>query len=293
MPQTTAHSTPAGRSLHWEGAIAAAVRDDDEQTLWALVANHPDAVAAYECLAMNAARHSYVVGRTASYLELFAFPVIGHSGHDAAAGDWEAAEQCVTQALADWLGPGVTKTVFRGLRPYAWLSAWTLPFLRSHLRQLVPGTESIRLNFDPQEPFAVDLPSLAFVCFVVRSRHNWPGLPTADTLQDIRFKQVVGEALRIRPHQGVTTTLAPDRLRHAMTDGLCLWLRHLDQTAGLEAWRLSSMPDADALTLTLLPHGGRPSCELTLRRHQIGLEGVNTVMATLHELAPMLNERSM
>ena len=283
-----------GTSIEWLTNLNDAIQAGDDHGLWQLLAQHGDQVEAHHKLATQIARLAYSVGGKPRFSEMFLVPVIdvpsGRVVEDEAA--WKHASFCIGEALDSWLPPKVRKTVFGGVRPYDWVGTWRPGVLRSHLHSTVPGgsvkqatflTETIEL---PEEA-----PRLGFICMVLTAERGWPQLPAADTLRDNRFKTVVGMALQPGERAECPTVLAPDRMQFAVADGLCLWLHMLNEAVPITGWSvtpLAASPDVVKVTLALESESVRYT-QFTLRKHQIGLEGVEAVLAMLHAMAPTID----
>ena len=126
---------------------------------------------------------------------------------------------------------------------------------------------------------------------VVTSERGWPRMPEVDTLRDTRFKSVVSYALQGGPGSPQSTVLPPDRLQYAVADGLALWLHELHQAVPITGWTaapITASPDVVKVTLALESESV-PLTQFTMRKHQIGLEGVEGVLSMLQSLAPILD----
>lgn len=281
-------------STQWLADLHAALQLGDDRALWHLVDRHHDPVAAHHNLATMAARMTYRVDGRPRFSEVFLLPVIEFA--DARVIDdpqaWKQADYCIGDALDGWLASKTRKTVFRGVRPYDWIGSWRPGVLQCHLHSTVPGSELTKLNFVTE---TIDLPAeaprLGFVCMVLTSERGWPQLPAVDTLRDNRFKTVVSFALQ----QGkgrAPIVLPPDRVQCAAPDGLCLWLHALHQAVPITGWMalpLQASPDVVKITLTF-DHEEVPRTQFTLRKHQLGLNGMNEVLAMLTALAPSIDQ---
>ena len=88
-----------------------------------------------------------------------------------------------------------------------------------------------------------------------------------------------------------TPDLTPDRVQYAVADGLCLWLHLLNEAVPLKGWSASpiaSTPDVVRITLQL-ESTDVPWTQFTIRKHQIGLQGLDAVLQMLTALAPCLD----
>jgi len=286
-----ASSSPAAR---WHADLDHAIRVGDDQGVWQVMAQHRDQDEAHHKLATQVARLAYQVADRVRFSELFLVPVISTGGANLFddAGPWRQASFCIGEALDGWLPPRTRKTVFAGIRPYDWIGTWRPSVLRRHLNSTMPGSNVKQVQFLSETIQCPDqAPKLGFISMVLTSERGWPQLPAADSLRDNRFKAVVGYALQAAEKVEPPTVLTPDHMQFAVTDGLCLWLRMLHQGCPIQGWSVLPVPASpDVVKITLLlEHDTVPLCQFTLRKHQIGLTGVNDILITLHELAPMVD----
>lgn len=283
-----------GSSIEWLTHLNDAIQAGDDTVLWQLLAQHGDQAEAHHKLATQIARLAYLVGGKPRFSEMFLVPVIdtqsGRVVDNEAA--WKHASYCIGEALDSWLPSKVRKTVFGGIRPYDWVGTWRPGILRSHLHSTVPGGVVKTATFLTETiDLPDDAPRLGFVCMVLTADRGWPQLPAADTLRDNRFKAVVGMALQPGERAEAPTVLAPDRMQFAVADGLCLWLHMLHDAVPITGWSvtpLAASPDVVKVTLALESESVRYT-QFTLRKHQIGLEGVEAVLAMLHSMAPTID----
>lgn len=283
-----------GTSIEWLTNLNDAIQAGDDHGLWQLLAKHGDQVEAHHKLATQIARLAYVVGGKPRFSEMFLVPVIdlptGRVVEDE--GAWKHASYCIGEALDSWLPAKVRKTVFAGVRPYDWVGTWRPAVLRSHLHSTVPGGSVKQTTFLTETiELPADAPRLGFICMVLTAERGWPQLPEADTLRDNRFKAVVGMALQPAERSDCPTVLAPDRMQFAVADGLCLWLHMLHEAVPITGWMVTPLPaspDVVKVTLALESESVRYT-QFTLRKHQIGLEGVEAVLSMLDSMAPTID----
>jgi hypothetical protein len=283
-----------GSSVQWLTDFDNAIQACDEQTLWQLLARHGNQREAYRHFATQVARLTYLVRGSPRFSEIFLVPVIDSASARVMYNDvaWKHASRCIGEALESWLAPKLRKTVFAGIRPYDWVGTWRPAILRSHLHSTVPGSGITQTTFFTE---AIELPDkaprLGFICMVLTSERGWPELPQAGTLRDNRLTAVVGMALQPRAGADSPTVLAPDRLQFAVTDGLCLWLQMLHHAVPILGWTvnpIAASPDVLKITVAFAREGVRCS-QFTLRKHQIGLDGVQGVLTMLQSLAPTMD----
>lgn len=277
----------------WSARLFQAIHANDDATLWRLMAEHDDPVEAHDRLATQVARMAYRVGERARFSEIFLVPIIEMArGSVLGNGDlWRQADICLGEALNSWLPPKIQKTVFSGVRPYDWIGTWRPGILRGHLTSTIPGLGAPKLTFLTEDViYPAAAPRLGFICMALTDERGWPQLPEVHTLRDNRFKTVVSHALVGARHAVAPTVLTPDRVQFAVTDGLCLWLQLLSEAVPILGWAaipVASTPDVVKITLSL-DNEEVPLTQLTVRKHQIGLQGLETVLAMLTGLAPSM-----
>jgi len=291
MVQANAHSEDAHQA-QWLQDLSTAIKTGDDQALWRVMARHGDQYQAHSTLAADACRLAYRVSNRTRFCEMFMVPVIQAPGSTPMESPalWRQADQCIEEAIDAWLPPRTRKTLFAGIRPYEWVGMWHLPVLQQHLTSTVPGACRGKVSFTSEQVMLpLEVSRLGFITMVLTSEHGWPQLPPADTLRDQRFKKVVAGALQ--ESQNAPLVLAPDHMRHAVTDGLCLWLRHLAEQVEVTGWTaapVASTPDVVRIVLSF-EHEEVPFTQFSVRKHQIGLEGLDELFVTLADIAHQLD----
>lgn len=287
-------SRGSGFNSDWMASLNRAIKADSDPALWRVLNEHPDQVEAYNCAAEEIGRMGYKVMDRLHFAEMFALPVIDMEGTRLLQdpGVYTSAAFCISEVLDGWLPPKTSKTVFSGLRSYDWVSSWRFSIQRSHLLSTVPGTgvkSTMFLSEDIQLP--PEAPRLAFILMVLTSTRGWVQLPAANTARDNRLKAVVSYALQAAEAAPAPLVMPPEKLRYAMADGLCLWLSLLHQVVPITGWIAAPTPATpDVVKITLaLEHQEVGYTQFTLRKHQLGLSGLDGVLAMLAELAPRLD----
>jgi hypothetical protein len=294
MTHAPSVSVSASSQLQWLTELQDAIHAEDDQGLWRLLEQHNDPVEAHSRLATNIARHAYAIADKPRFAEIFLTPVIefarGAQLGNAAA--WQAADYCIGEALDIWLPSKTRKTVFAQIRPYDWVGTWKPAVLRSHLKSAVPGARGPKLRFLTETiDCPEEAPRLGFICMVLTSERGWPQLAAADSTKDARFKQVVAYALQGDSKQAAPVILTPDRVQYAVADGLCLWLHLANEQVPITGWLVApatASPDIIKITVRF-EHEKVPYTQFTLRKHQIGLEGLDSILQMLGSIAPMLD----
>lgn len=292
-PNLPSATTPAGAN-HWLAELSHALQAGDDPGLWRLMSEHEDQAEAHHRLATQVARLAYRMGDRPRFCELFLVPVI-ETGHGSVLGNqnlWRQADICMGEALDGWLPPKTYKTVFTGVRPYDWIGTWRPGVLRSHLTSTVPGVRHDKLTFVTEDVVCPsDAPRLGFICMALTSERGWPQLSEVNTLRDNRFKTVVSHALTDTKEAVAPMVLTPDRVQFAVTDGLCLWLHLLNEAVPILGWMaqpVASTPDVVKITMKL-DSEQVPMTQFTIRKHQIGLQGLDAVLVMLTTLAPTID----
>lgn len=246
-----------------------------------------------ECPGAQATRVAFRHCHALRFAELFLVPVIGTT-RELPLGDaqrWKWAEEPIANALGGWLGADARTAVFSRLYPYEWISSWPAAALRAHVLSTVPGVTPTRLTFPTQaRDLPQEAPRLVFICVVVTATRGWPELPARG---EDRFRRIAALALQ-GPREPAPIVLSPSAPATAILDGLILWLQELDRAAPIKGWTVKVPgPASDVIKVTL--EFRRPKGRLmqfVVRRNQIGEDGVRHLLATLHEIAPILEESS-
>lgn len=281
-------------SPQWLIALDQAIFAGDEERLWEVMSQHRDSADAHDRLATQIARLAYRVSDRVRFSEMFLVPVIEAPGTGLLDDQdvWRQGDFCIGEAIDSWLAPRTRKTVFHGVRPYDWVATWRPGVLRRQLTSTIPGSAHKKVQFLSER---IEMPSaaprLGFISMVLTAERGWPQLPDADTLRDNRFKKVVAYALQMREGQEPHTVLPPDRVQFAVADGLSAWLFMVHEAVGIRGWvaaPLKASPDVVKITLAFNDEAV-PYTQFTVRKHQIGLTGLEEVLSVLAQLADPLD----
>jgi len=287
----TARSVP-GASL-WQSELGDAISHNDDSRMWHIVSGHSDQEEAHEAMATMVSRLAYRVGDKVRFNEMFLLPLIQPGGADIIgnASLWNQSSHAISESLDVWLGRGMYKTVFNGVRPFDWVGTWRPNIIRSHLMRTVPGMHPEKITSVTEEIVCPDdAPRLGIICMVLTSERGWPRLPQASTLRDERLKKVVSHALSDRPASS-PIVLPPDRVQFAVPDAVNLWLMSLHEAVGISGWSatpIAQTPDVIKITLRLRSDQVRWT-QFTVRKHQIGLQGLNEILTVLASIATFVD----
>lgn len=294
---TTTAANERGAEVNWLVELDGGIADGDEARIWRAMANLPDQDAATRELADKMPRVIYRQAGKVRLSELFMVPILTGSDAPGLFSDeraWSEAANCVMDAVESWFGPTrANVTMFPRIRPYDWLGTWKPHVLRKHLAATMPGDLGrTRTEFVTQ---AIDLPEhaprLGFVTLVATTGKAWVELPAPNALVDERFKLVVSSILHRSPRTCAPMVLTPERVQYAVTDGLCLWLQQLHTQVPILGWTVAMddrSPDIVRVSLQL-DDPQVPYTQFLVRKHQVGIDGLHQLLATLGTLAPMLD----
>lgn len=281
-------------AIAWTDQLDQAIRTNDLSEMWGLVHLHSDPDEANRQLVDRIPRIAYRQSNQTYFNEMFLMPVVISAGSDAIdnADCWKQAFHCVDEMLSTWLPPNTFKMVFHGLRSYDHLGTWQPAIIRKHLQRAIPSEEANKIRYNVEViQLPPNAPRLGFATMVLTTKYGWPVLPDADTLRDNRLRKVVSYALHNTADSEVLPpiVLAPDRFQYALTDGLALWLDRLNAVCGILGWSVSLRASStDVVIVTLKLDAEPPWCQFSIRKHQIGKEGLNEVLSMLHAMAPNL-----
>ena len=273
---------------NWINALDEAIRANDEHAIWGVMAQSPDPEDAHDKLATLVARMAYRYGSKNTYSELFLIPIIGSQELMLDATTWREASYAIGEAVDIWKPKNTTKSIFNGLRVYDWVGTWNPEVIRKHLLKTVPGQTSNELRVVTEVvEIPARAPKLGFVLFVLSGTAGWPRLDKITPQQDERIKSIISFSLQTMPDQS-PVVLPPERTQFAIPDGLCMWLKLLHEQVGIKGWAVAPIvvtPDVIKVTLAL-DDNEVPYTQFTLRKHQMGLRGLNSILLMLEQLAP-------
>lgn len=285
---------------HWMTELDRAVSHTDEDAIWRIMDAQAQNEEAHEALANMVSRMAYQYRGIPVYSEIFMMPVMAEPGCSIMGIDaaWKAAGERIKESLGEWFNKGYRVIVFNGIQPMDWVTTWTPAVLRNHLVTMIPNSGPVRPEFETETVRLPEgAPRLGFVMIGLTRNRAWPELPGADSLRDNRFKDVIRYSLQLSaqtpPGYRVAppTVLTPERVQYAVTDGISLWINRLHETVGIEGWMiLPSRFSRDVVKVTLkLSDKEVVYTQFTLRLHQIGMQGLNEIVAMLSECAQSMD----
>lgn len=282
--------SPVPLDPKWVMALDDAIRANDEQAIWSVMAASHDPADAHDKLATLVARMVHRNGRTSTFTELFLIPVIAQENALLNLDLWHQASGVIGDAVEVWKPKNTTKSIFNGIRLYDWVGTWSPEVIRKHLHSSIPGEVGTELRVLTQQ---IDVPKyvpkLGFILCTLSSKSGWPRLEQIPAATDERLKSVVSFGLE-DDQSPAPVVLSPGRAQFSIPEGLCKWLEILHEKVGVRGWMVSPIAHTpDVIKVTLSLHDPQsPYTQFTLRKHQMGLRGVNCILMLLSALAPNL-----
>jgi hypothetical protein len=214
---------------------------------------------------------------------------------------WAGVRNQVRDSIGSWFNDAARMTLFDDIAPMDWVTTWPPGVLRAHLERLSPYARKTKVVFETQDiALPPSAPRLGFIVIGRSTEKGWRDLPTANSLMDQRFKEIVKYCFQIQAPSApgqmapVPTVLTPERVQFAVTDGISLWLSKLHEAVGIVGWTvMPSLKVRDVVKITLqLQDSSVPYTQFTIRLHQIGSQGLHDVLSILEYLAPLLDAPS-
>lgn len=192
----------------------------------------------------------------------------------------------VVDWLRDWFDNQVQVSIFNAPIGYEEICVWSPSVMREKLEQLAcrtPPTVSLPPNFEFYLPS--EATRLAFVVAAVQQPVEYPALPPVDPLADTQFCSRLGGALEISGSRGGRVhVLAPALASTAIEQGILKWLMQLHEGHGIDRWDLMQInQDLSMLQLEVGDNPGHTS-PIPLRAHQLGIDGVQRVVAYVNSI---------
>ena len=285
---------PQGPQL-WREQLDDAIHERDERSIWQIMYEQQHNGAALSALADQVSRMCFEANGRQYYCELFMMPVAAAPGTDVVGNNdvWEWAGKTVMDSLRKWFPKNARMLVFNGIQPMDWVMTWTPKILRSHLSRCLPNAENRKIEF-PSETIDLpdDAPRLGFLTMACVSERQWTTIPESNTLNNNRLKILVSHTLQVVTPYGkgmapAPAVLIPERVQHAVTDGIGLWLLKLNEAVGITGYMVQpSLVAIDVVKVTLLLDSETVKrTQFTLRLHQIGLQGLTDILQVLAQIS--------
>lgn len=295
-------------------SIEAALRERDGTRLVAMAARARDRIQYFDQL-RNSTFHAHgpvvqdgpAVGRPQEerrYSSLFMWPVIldrrlltGAGGvHDALSGE---STQLVVQQLEELSGKNASIALMHALFGYNMVCCSGPVVLRQLFEQLSQLRLHIEMPLDEDEHLAIerfpygvpdDAPVLCFLMGAMTRKVTWPQLDLASAQTTVDANHYLASTLRLDLAQTPQAmelelhTLAPAPAAQAIESGVIEWLTVLSRRYNFTHWVVLDQGDDRLDLLIELNSGAIPSIQVPLRMHQMGVNGVERVMAYVNSL---------
>jgi hypothetical protein len=279
----------------YQEELAKAILEKDSDALNELLLRNGNDPGIFDDLARQSARVAYqAAGRQSIFGELLFMPIIQKANADdlAQADSLKTAQRTVTGALRKWM-PQTKFRLIPWIAPFDLVSCWTLKNTREALHAMVIDPEQKSTAVAASIDLPIGAPRLGFALAATTSDRAWPEIPYTTAMQDTRLRQVVASALALSVGtnaQNAPIVLTPNKVAASMTDGMCVWLEELHQHTPIQGWLINPFTgDLDAMKITLkLDSEEVKWTQFCVRLHQIGAQGLNTLMGYLQETAPNL-----
>lgn len=209
---------------------------------------------------------------------LFAVPIVRDPGSVGSDDGFTG----LPDSLQKWFGAGHEVHLLGNASKYASVARWSPLTQKEHLAGMcgTPFAENARWTRE-LTVLDRDLPSLTFLLGTVGTRAGAPEFPEAgydpcDRLlqQEIGFRTLGRGDMELDDHIGRVAPFAD-----AVQAGLLLWIDALARAQVVQGWNIEPI-EMDVLLLQLSGVEGQ-SWQLPLRSHQIGLHGIDLLVARL------------
>lgn len=286
-------------TIYWAKDLDEALGRNDDKAVWDLISLQHDQESAHDMLATLVARLRYRVSGKMHFAEMMMIPIITEGENQPNLKDrarWTSANYALSEGIDNWRPKRTRANLQSGFVPLDQIGLWKPEIIRHKLLCTVPGQwrEGIKLLVEDID-LPAGAPKLWFLPFVLTGEEGWPRTPEySEQSADQRLQQVVRFAITGKG-ENAPMVLPPERVQHAMADGVCMWLLKMAQQVGLRGWTaIPGTSSPDVLKITLALEGETPQLtQFILRRHQLGAQGVNDVLVMLQGLAPMLDHEPL
>jgi len=280
-----------------EGSLDLAQTQSDDSAVWRFMQTHGASAMAQDALAEHLAKSRFQHGARTVYTQIYLMQVLApQSGGLPGLEAWQQVSAAVNVAMHQWFPRSAGLVLFPGVTPYEWMASWTPRVFRAHLRRMNPQEKdaTARVEFAARAiVLPPDAPQLGFIVIGCSTHTQWIQ-HRPDPGKTARLQNVVGQVLSLASagtgaSPGDSCRVwAPLPAHAAITDGMVQWLQCLHARVGIAGYAVNpSTVDRDVIEVTLQLQdeaGGRTLFQL--RRHQVGHQGIATVLAGLHALAP-------
>lgn len=225
---------------------------------------------------------------------LVLWPVLIDGGH-AETADQDSlplgnVDRYLAQALLTAANGECHASLLSALYSYSFIAGQGPVILRSIMESLVDrsggGFKSEMCDPTLSPVCPTDAPALKFVVGALTRRNAWPSLPAPEHPKAVELKTKVEAALQFDFAKSRTRTMdlkcgAVDLASGAIEAGVTMWLKALSTRYGFGTWDAQPSGQDRVDLFVELMEADTPFAQIPLRAHQIGMAGVERVIASV------------
>jgi hypothetical protein len=200
----------------------------------------------------------------------------------------EPAVKQVRMWVQEWFEHKVEISIFNAIVGYDEVCVWSPSMMREKLDRLAVHKEpTVRVppNFDFQLPAEAE--TLGFFVAAIHRPLDWPRLPAEDPHEDSVLTSKIAGAIQIcsgAAQPAIATVLAPEFASDAIVSGIMRWVDSIHASHGIRRWDAQPV-DKDLVVLQLeVGEEAETTCPIPLRAHQLGLDGIENILARVAAL---------
>lgn len=272
----------------------------DDASLWKAAKAAPSQAEFFEQLRDQVTTTTYEAGKPGAgkrgeklryHCCLTMVPVVLPHGSRGIIDDSKALKPAVQQLrawLQEWFDHRVEVSIFNLVVGYAEVCVWSPSMMREKLDRLAVQKEpTLALPPDFEFNLPEGAPALGFLVGAIHRPLEWPRVPEADFDEDARFSTRVSGALQVCSQQAclqAPIVSPPDHAGEALVCGITTWLEEIHRSHGIGRWDLQPV-DQDLVVLQLeVGDEATRTSPIPLRAHQIGLDGIERIVAVAARL---------
>jgi hypothetical protein len=194
----------------------------------------------------------------------------------------------VRRWLQEWFENKVEISLYSAPLGYDEICQWTPSIMREKLEQLASKSEPT-IEVPPRFDFHLpdEAPGLAFFTAAVHRPLVWPTLPPEDTEGDLALQARLAGSLEVCASGAVpsrVTVLPPQFASEAIASGLAAWVTAIHQKFGLKRWDVQQCDQDQAVLQLEVGEGAVHTSPIPVRTHQLGLDGIETILAHVAQM---------
>ncbi len=270
----------------------------DDASLWEAARQAPSQASFFHHLRNQVTSTTYQAGtkgrrqeRVQYHCSLVMIPIVLGSLLEDVVDNARALEPAVKQVrmwLQAWFEHKVEISIFNAIVGYNEVCVWSPSMMREKLEKLAVHKEptiAVPPNFEFHLPTGAE--TLGFFVAAIHRPLDWPRLPQEDPHEDAILGAKIAGAVQVcsgAAKAAATTVLAADFAAEAIANGLIRWLEAIHTSHGIRRWDAQPV-DQDLVVLQLeIGEDAETTCPIPLRAHQLGLDGIERVLARVASL---------